>query len=111
MLENGGSPLAWHSKWRADAKLQPSDAGVSTHELSCKLLQTMVCYDQLDIGNLAAAEIIARQLQIVEEKWKDRFTGKDDGLEMSLYSGYSGTGRGQLCICPALNEWVAEELK
>eukprot|EP00973_Karenia_brevis_P003209 442771-Karenia_brevis.AAC.1 len=67
MAENGGTPLGWHAKWRADGKLQATDAGVSTHELACKMLQTMCCYDQLDVGNLASAEIMARQLQIVEE--------------------------------------------
>eukprot|EP00973_Karenia_brevis_P036960 5095702-Karenia_brevis.AAC.1 len=40
MDENGGTPLGWHAKWRADGKLQATDAGVATHELACKMLQT-----------------------------------------------------------------------
>lgn len=56
MQEHGGTPNGWHQRWRADARLQNSDVGVSNHELCCRILQDLCCYDQCNSGNLAAAE-------------------------------------------------------
>ena len=36
-----------------------------------KLLEIMVCYDQLNVGALASAELAGRQIQMIEERWKE----------------------------------------
>ena len=53
MLENGGTPTGWHSKWRADGKLQSSDPGVIVHEEFCRMIQPQLCYVRPDeLGQL-----------------------------------------------------------
>ena len=112
MLENGPSAMGWHHKWKADCKLQDSDAGVDAHETYCRVLQTMASYDQLDLGNLAGVELMVRQLQLVEERHKDRLggsSGKDSLDEKYLFAG--SAHRNNLCVCPKLQEWVGEEMR
>eukprot|EP00973_Karenia_brevis_P051814 7198587-Karenia_brevis.AAC.1 len=72
MLAQAGTPKGWHAKWVNLCKLQHTDNGVSLHEAMCNLLELMVCYDQLNAAGLASGEIAARQIQMVEDKWKDR---------------------------------------
>ena len=74
-------------------------------------MEIFACYDQVQVGALAGCEFLARQVQLVEEKWKDRILGKSDGelaSEAHLFGGM--TVRNTLCVCPDLNSWVAGEL-
>jgi hypothetical protein len=113
MLEHGGTPRGWHQRWKADAKLQQTDAGVALHEVCCFILESMCTYDQLNAPNLASAEHAARQVQLVEERWKDRLIGsaenQDALVDMHLYSGQAT--RGTICVAPQLQEWISEELR
>ena len=111
MLANGGTPTGWHQKWTTICKLQHTDAGVSTHEMCCRLLEIMLCFDQLQAGSLASAEFIVRQIQTQEQRWKERAMGNigDAQQEANMYSGIQN--RCNLCLCPALTEWVAEEAR
>ena len=110
LLDNGPTPRGWHNKWRADGRLQPTDAGVAMHEVCCLVLETMVVYDQLAVTNLASAEQIGRQLQLIEEKWKDRF-GQSDGSAEDNTHLYLGAQHGHICVCPALQAHIADELR
>ena len=81
------------------------------HEQYCKFIQTALCYDQLNGGNLAVMELIMRQLMLQEEKLKDKFSSaaSDAAVEAHLFGG--DRSRSCLCICPALSEWVADEVR
>ncbi len=57
------------------ARLQDTDSGVNLHEAACRTFEAMVCYDQLDSGALAAAEVLSRQVQLVEERWQEKVLG------------------------------------
>eukprot|EP00973_Karenia_brevis_P046342 6426303-Karenia_brevis.AAC.1 len=72
MLAQGGTPKGWHTKWVQLCKLQQTDSGAGLHEAMCNLLEIMCCYDQLNAASLASGEVAARQVQMVEDKWKDR---------------------------------------
>lgn len=111
MLVHGGTPRGWHQKWKTLGKFTDTDAGVAAHESFCHLLEVMTTYDQVNAGSLVCAEVAARNVQMTEERWKDRIAGggNDVSLDAHLYSGIGG--RGNLCICPALNEWIADEMK
>ncbi|CAE7335826.1 unnamed protein product, partial [Symbiodinium pilosum] len=112
-VSNGGSPMSMHNTWKVNCKLQPSDAGVLEHESICKALELAVEYDQLNIGELATIELLSRRLQMIQFRWKERILGSassgtvDD--ESHFFLGVDPT-RGNLCICPALNTWLGEEL-
>ena len=111
MKMHGGSPTGWHQRWVSITKLQQTDSGVALHEHFCKTFEIMVSFDQLAVGALASAEYCVRQIQMVEERWRDRVAGSADDLasEATLFSG--SITRGTICVCPALQLWVAEELK
>ena len=112
MLSNGGTPRGWHTKWRSEGRLLATDGGVQTHDGACQLLEVMCCYDQLNVGNLACAELVCRQLQLTEERWRERFTSADSAdSESNLHLYLGGASRGNLCISPMLQEWIADELR
>lgn len=94
-------------------RLSAADVGVGLHEACCLTLEAMCSYDQLNCANLAAAEHAARQAQLTDERWKERATGSADSADQHLeFHLFAGTGtRGYLCICPALAEWISDELK
>ena len=56
-------------------------------------------------------EFLARQVQMSEERWKDRIHSTTDAassLDSHLYGGM--ISKGSLCICPSLQSWIATEL-
>jgi len=113
MLEHGGTPRGWHRRWMAEPRLSQVDKGVDVHELACIALEALCCYDQINAPNLASAEHLCRQLQLVEERYKDRrpgsFEGHDAEADFHLYAG--SETRGILRVAPALSKWVAEQLQ
>ena len=69
----------------------------------------IVCYDQLNIGNLASAEAAAREVQTQEMRYAERITGQHDEMaERSILAGSSSIGN--LCIMPALREHLRVQL-
>ena len=112
MKINGGSPSSWHHRWQALAKVQSSEPGVQAHDAFCRTLEIMLCFDQLSLGSLASAEYVCRQIQLVEEKYKEK-AGNNANTEIvqeqHLFGGHSS--RTNLCICPDLSAWIAEEMK
>jgi len=110
MRTNGGSPLGWHQRWMTITKLQPSDPYAAFHECNCRILELAVTYDQLGVTALASMEYVCRQIQMIEEKYKDKNTStSSESFEASLYAGV--THRSGLCISPQLSAWISDELK
>ena len=84
------------------------------HDSACRILHTMICYDQLDASENASAEIVARQVQMIEEKHRDSGAkGKANSSSTADSHLFMGTSamRGGLCVSPALTERIAEELR
>lgn len=111
MLDHGGSALGHHQAWRVACKLQPTDGPAMEHEAWSKVLQTMLTYDQLDICNLASAEMVVRALQKIEEKHKFKLSSTDDAGEGALFMGASGGSRVGSIVCPKLTEWIGTEMQ
>ena len=104
--------MGHHTKWRTACKLDLSDASVLLHEGFLKLVETLLCVDQLDVSYLASGELMARQLQMCEKKHRDKLqmataSGSDDA---HLYLGIGQT-RGHIMVCPSLQEWIGEGLR
>ena len=112
VLENGGSFLGRHTKWRADCRLQATDPGVIAHEKVCRALQVGLAYDQLNGPNIAMMELLARDLQVQEERYRDRLEGQG-GQEVQEAHLFYGTQlmRGTVCVSPLLREHIADELR
>ena len=113
MLENGGSALGHHVQWRSLIQLALDDIIVSTHLEFSKIFETALCYDQLEISNLASLELVARQLQLCEERHRDRILGTKPGQAAQHDEHYYFTGmattRG-LMVAPALSSWISEQI-
>ncbi|CAK0796664.1 unnamed protein product, partial [Prorocentrum cordatum] len=134
-LDHAGGPLAWHSKWKAEARLRDSDAICQQHALNCRLLETATCYDQPITAELAAFELVCRQAQLIEERHYENTVSaqvaaedrkdkkKGFGASESLFASEAkraseakhdmgaAASKGNLCISPALAEFIAEQLK
>jgi hypothetical protein len=88
------------------------DHQVIFHEALCRMIETAACYDQISLPTLASMELLVRQIQCIEERQKDKFIAADFSgstvYERHLTAG--SRSRSQLCICPALMEWVTKEV-
>ena len=108
MTKQAGGALAWDAQWRAcvgkagqdDDEL---DADAAEHEFLCQLLETMVSIDQLLINSLATTELICRRIQVVEARVNESAHLVEEGR--------TPVARDDLCICPALGDWIAEQLR
>ena len=135
MLTQAGGALAWDMRWRslvgkgmAGTEL---DEDGRQHEFLCRLVETLLTFDQTQGEHLATLELSVRQIQLLEERahgsarnttaakagangdGKNKTTplvGAYDQVEAGLCLGVSET-RGNLCICPSLQEWIAEQLR
>ena len=67
--------MQWHKNWKHLLKLQITDPGVQEHEIFTRDLETMVCYDQMNVSDLAAIEILARRFQVHEERYRLKLRG------------------------------------
>ena len=68
VLAFDASFLGWHSRWVSEQKLDPLHPNVTTHESCCRALDAFLACDQLNLLELAGAEVVARQLQLAEER-------------------------------------------
>ncbi len=109
------APRSRHARFKAEAGLSATDAGVDFHEFCFRLLQIGIQFDQLNVSELAVFELICRTAQMIEYKYRDRYlqrmgAGADDLAEDEhIYLGTSET-RGLMMISPTLSAYVADEL-
>ena len=58
-------------------------------------------------------ELPARMVQLCQARWRERLLGAVEGGsiedERHLFMGTDEV-RGNICICPALNEWIGDQL-
>ena len=84
IAEHDLHPKSRYTKWKAEARLNMQDGGVATHELIMRVLELAICYDQLQIGELACFELLLRQAQLSEWRHRDRALGsrgQEEGYE------------------------------
>jgi hypothetical protein len=105
-----------HALFKTLCKLQLSDWGVELHETLAGILHTAACYDQLDLTNLAWAEMAFRSMQSIEFVYQERMVEKETlaaGSRLTLEERTAFTGAvrpgQQLMVCPSLLEHVKKE--
>ena len=91
-------------------KLGPNDPVSIQHDMLSKILATMLTYDQLDISNLASAEMVARQLQLLEEKQAAAAATDSTGAEESALFLGAPTSHSAVLVAPDLKLWISQEL-
>jgi hypothetical protein len=109
--QHGGTPSGWHARWVSIVKMQHTDPYVQIHEMCLRTVEIMLCFDQLAASCLASAEYLMCQVQMVEERYRDKAQGaaNDSTVEAHLFSGTAN--RSGLCVAPQLTEWIANGLK
>ena len=114
--ENGGSPTAFHQRWLSDVRLDYQAAGTQEHQTLCKAIELMISIDQIDGSKMVFAEVMARKIQVIHDRWKHKMAslaangGKDGEVdETYLLLGVYET-RGNIGVAPALSRWLADEL-
>lgn len=78
------SPLGHHTRFRQIAGLHQYDAGVQVHEMAMRVLEHVVTSDQVQAGELACLEVVARQAQLVELKYRDRVLANQTSASASI---------------------------
>eukprot|EP00929_Paragymnodinium_shiwhaense_P082172 TRINITY_DN43221_c0_g3_i1.p1 TRINITY_DN43221_c0_g3~~TRINITY_DN43221_c0_g3_i1.p1 ORF type:complete len:428 (+),score=66.73 TRINITY_DN43221_c0_g3_i1:361-1644(+) len=115
MYRYGGTPMSFFQRWLSEVRLDMNTTGVAELMGWCKFFETAACFDQLNLSNLCAAELGARRIQMICERWKHKLasgvsaSGGSDLDDVHLILGTSET-RGNLCLCPQLQTWIGEEL-
>eukprot|EP00959_Pyramimonas_sp_CCMP1952_P242489 5068354-Pyramimonas_sp.AAC.1 len=79
-----------------------------------KAVEYALTYDQVNASELAFVELLLRRAQLAECRYKHRLLRTDSQIvnilqDEFLYLGVGET-RGQLMLCPLLEEYVASEL-
>ena len=90
---------------------------VDDHLFISELLETTVCFDQLNASDLGAIELVARRYQLYEEYYGHSLRQSDGGTsaeiwmdERQLFLGWE-RGRGKALVCPELDSWAATKLQ
>ena len=108
------NPMGRHTQWLQLTGLKQDDPAASDHEQGLRMIELAACYDQSQAAELAAMEVAARRVQLAELKHRDKLagalsTGNSVDEDSFLYMG-TGRTRGLIMVCPALEEFVAQEL-
>lgn len=110
MVQLAGSPVGWFTKFKSDMGLSFADEGIEELERLCKQLQAWIVYDQYNVCNSAAAEMVCRSIQVICVSYSERQqTGREDSFERGVL--YGSNEDGLLPLCPALKEHLASELQ
>ena len=112
ILDTDGAPRSRHTRWKRDANLGASDPGVMEHELILRAVEHAIVFDQINITEMACFELLLRRAQLTEFKHREAMLRSEGGDEEDsfLYLGVSST-RGQVMMCPELEEFVSSQLQ
>ncbi|CAK0867603.1 unnamed protein product [Prorocentrum cordatum] len=130
MSTMAGTPTARHQRWLTSTALPDEDEHAKLHETLCRVLDLAVVYDQLQIAEMTSFEIIARQLQLLEERVHETRSpppsgaapkakaaarggasaGTSSSPETSYFLG-AGVSKANLCISPKLLEYIADQMR
>ena len=75
MSEHTLHPLAHHPRFVQLRGLLPTYPAAQEHELLCRAIELGLTFDQLQVAELSCFELLARRLQMVEMKLRDKVAG------------------------------------
>ena len=90
IAKSGGGPLQHHQRWKTQLRAGDGDRSVHDHELLCMTVEVSGCYDQFDLSALAGMELVARRLQLIEERKAAGGAAAYEGAK--FFVGYRRTG-------------------
>jgi len=111
MAQRSGTPTAHHQRWLAETGLDPESPGVDIHQMGCIVLESAVTYDQEHATNLAHLELVARSVQVEEERYRQLVAPNEAGAADRAVMMGAQELDGSVCVCPALRDHLAQELQ
>jgi len=105
---NGRTFLQSHAHWKAHSAVRSSDRAIHEHAVLSKCLELAVCYDQLQIQNLAAFEVVVRRRMLLEHAYRDKSDPNFIGAEH--FMGYRTEEVADM-VDPAIQRYQAARLK
>jgi hypothetical protein len=111
--DHEASPKAQFQRWKRDSGLDGSELGVGDYEFIMRVFEVAVCYDNLNVSELASFELLARRVQLAAWRHRDRLVVRNAVDDLAddeyLYMGASET-KGSVMVCPALSEHIGQAL-
>ena len=107
IVEHGGTPDGRHTKWAVEQKVDRDTAAYHIHDLLGLALEVGACWDQLDMPNVAAMEVIGRLYQLTEET---SGTMKMEGLEHFVGRDVAGSLKRGVAFAPGLAKYTTDQL-
>lgn len=102
------SSFAQHLSWVAQSKIPDGDRAVHENEVLSRALDLAVCYDSLNIANLASFELLIRRKQLLAEAHAYNPSAPSyEGSDHFLGTSYRPGGG---IVIPELTEYVAKKL-
>ena len=81
----------WLAQWLRDRRLESTDRVAHELRVLGETLQAAGSYDQLNLGGVAAFEIVARRVQLITEAYSN--PQKPDWDTTKFFSGRGGAGQ------------------
>ena len=81
MRKQGLTPVSQSAQWAIRSKICRNDWARHEHESLSKILEALLCYDQLNVSNLLGVERICRRLQIWEQAYRNSDVPDFTGVE------------------------------
>ena len=104
--------------WRSTMDLSNATEGVEEHGLLAEIFETAICYDQLNVSELACFELLARRFQLWEHSFahqlrKAQETRSSSTLEVDERSIFLGRNKSSdvALVSPLLQAHIADTLK
>ena len=105
VYRNGGTFGGRHTKWRIEEDIVENSAADLIHDLIGECLDVGLTYDQLDVSNVAAFELLGRVYQLVEDT-----SGAMMGEGIQYLTGHK-EGRKGRAVAPSLSKHRTEKLE
>ena len=109
MASSTAGPMARHHRWVQEARIPSSDRSIYEHEVISRFIEFALCYDGLALDNLACAELLLRRMQLIEHSHLD--DPNSPNWEGARHFMGTGERRGGAIVAPALEQFVAENLR
>jgi len=106
-LRRRHTPTDHHMSFRTMARLGSDAWGMGEHEQLLKMIELAGSFDQLDLSNLAWADMAFRRIQVIEWVHHERVRegeASGDRLSPEEWAAFSGTTKAgdTLMVCPQL---------
>ena len=103
------SATAQHHMWLNSSGVPPGDRSVHEDQLLARVLDAALCYDSLNVCNLACVELICRRRQLIADAHASS-PGQPSYLGAEHYLGDTYKAGGGIVV-PALTDYVSRKMQ